>query len=238
MARPVFGAATRSTSNATTLTATLPTHSEGDLLVVVAHATRRDVTVAINEGYTALFAAVRNSQPRPLSFRAFAKIAGASETDPVVTFGGSGQNCGDAIAYSGTTTTIGDIVSTTSIINGAAQTDAIWPSASVSDTDSIAIRYTGASDDNQVATPPALPAGHTIIIEGEGGGGTWYVATVRVDADPATLAAGTWANIWDSFGTNETEGECTIVIPPPPPPAGVDLPILLMAPIAPAERRL
>jgi len=217
MARPTFGAGTRSSIDANTaLTAVLPSHSTNDLIIIIAHANRNDTTITINEGYTALFAAVSEANTRPVTFRAFAKIAtSGSETNPVVTFGASGNQVCDAIVFSGTSLTIGDIVSVTTIADGTEQSDVVFPSASVSTTDSVAVRYCGASDDNQVVTPPAAPSGHTIIVEGEGGGGQWYMATMRVDADPATLGSATWSSIWASFATTEVGSECTIIIPPP-----------------------
>ena len=215
MARPTIGATTQSeTATSTTHTATLPSHSEGDLLVVSAFITRADTTMTINESYTALFAVQGITDTRSLCFRAFAKVAGASETAPVITAGVStGSHIAFVTAFGGATDTVGDIQTSTAIAAGV-DNDPNWASMTVDEDDSVAFRYAVASDDNQAVSEPSVPAGHTSRGFGENSGGTAGWGLLSVDADTTTLSAATWTGLWGSFAVDEVEGLVTIVIPP------------------------
>ena len=215
MARPTIGTTVVSqTATSATHTATLPSHSTGDLLVVVGYVTRADTTMTINEGYTALFAAQGITDTRSLTFRAFAKVAGASESAPVITSGDAG---GSQVAFvtnfENATATVGDIETSTAIASDPGN-DPTWASMTVSNDESVAFRYAFASDDNQAVSEPAVPAGHTSIGFGEDSGGLLGFGVLSVDADPTTLAAATWIGMWGQFAVDEVEGLVTIVIPP------------------------
>ncbi len=215
MARPTIGATQLSESfTSTTHVATLPSHSEGDVLVVTGMISRNNTTIIINQGYTALHAVVGLTDTRSLCFRSFAKVAGASEVAPTLTAGESANNWFATVtAFAGATATVADIQASTAIAAGV-DVDPNWASMSVDDDDSVAFRWAWASDDNQAVSEPSAPAGHTSRGFGENAGGQLGYGILSVNADTPTLAAATWTGMWGSFAADEVEGLLTLVIPP------------------------
>ena len=213
MTRPTIGAQTESQGTAITLTVTLPSHSEGDLIVISGMCTRVNTTMTINESYTALHAVQGITDTRSLCFRSFAKIAGASETNPVITAGATPVGMFAIATAFGGAGAAADVQASFAIASGP-DNDPNWASTSVDDTDSVAFRYCWASDDNQAVSEPSPPSAHTSEAFGENSGGTLGFAALSVNADPATLAAATWTGLWGSFAVGEVEGILTLIIPP------------------------
>lgn len=213
MTRPTIGAQTESQATTITLTVTLPSHSEGDLIVISGACTRVNTTMTINEGYTALHAVQGITDTRSLCFRSFAKIAGASETNPVITAGATPVGIYAIATAFGGAGAAADVQASFAIAAGV-DNDPNWASTSVDDTDSIAFRYAWASDDNQDTAGPTPPSGHTEEAYGENSGGTLGFGVLSVNADPATLAAASWTAAWLSFAVDEVEGVLTLIIPP------------------------
>lgn len=226
MPRPVVGNYTVTDNvNTVTHTTSLPTHSQGDLLICIAVLSRQNTILTINQGYTPLFNVVGMSAGRALTFRAFAKVAGASEVAPTVTSGAAGWTGMIIIAVSGATSVIGDITNATGIVLQPPDYHPTLPACTVNYADSIAIRVCMASDDNQAATTPSPPAGHTTVVGREDGAGRLAYGVCWANADPSSIATADWMNFWTSFASDEVEGVFTIVVPPASQiiaPSGID----------------
>jgi DNA-binding transcriptional regulator YdaS (Cro superfamily) len=220
MARPSYLRSGRSyASAATSVTIVLPSNVSGDLIVLNVFVSRATSAMGVPSGYTSLLSQVNvTGLGRPGSFRAFAKISGGSESNPVVSNGNASSYWwGEATILSGSTETMGELTVGTSTKAGTPnQDDMDLPSATVNETDSLALRFSAQTDDNVTGEGSASPpTSHTKIINNEDPGGRIGVGYCYANADPSSISQVLWLQAMPgNLATDEAEISCTIVIPP------------------------
>lgn len=207
-----------SSSAADNFTVTLPASPDGKLGIIVMAQTRAvgSPNFTINESWTEIGAAhEQDAANREIFCQLFAKDMSGSQTNPRIDKDDNetgGWGC-VVIYLTGATGTVGDLSVVTAGDNDPPDDDPELPSATVSDSGSMAIRGVALAND-RLSSGSTVPTDHTSLQEQEAGAADVTMHVCHADADPSSIAAVDWVNTWD--GTISSTGNIafTLIVPP------------------------